>query len=422
MKFKRIIAELVTVIFVFVASRAQAQVKLISLSDYLTAALKENPLVGSAAQQAASAGYSSEAIRKGYYPQIGVGSHLIVPPGYDPAITNGGEVGAQVIGSYTIYDGGARSLEIRKGGTQVEQGAVNQSQVRADIIYSVSSAYVAAVREKRELNVAEQEFRSLSDYLRLVNQLHASGLGSETDVLKTTVDLNNAGIDINSRKVSYTNALIVLAQASGLPTSEVSNVDTVMPSISFDTKFNAARNVDLASQELVLEQAKLDARIAAARLRPTVSVNADAGALASLPTIENGLANVIGAEVGISVSVPVFTFGSLQDSYHAAEASAKSIALQNEYSRSVLERQFDYTRNDIAKADSQITALKENLVVAEHNMLLSKAQYAGGTGLSLEVLNAIQMVNQIKMALEEARAARTMSVLKLNRINFSGAY
>lgn len=410
------------VVFVLMGARGQAQVKPLSLSDYIDAALKKNPLVGSAAQMTASAEFSSEAIRKGYYPQIGVGSHLIVPPGYDPAITNGGEFGAQIMGSYTIYDGGVRALEIQKGGTQIEQGTVNQNQVKANIIYSVSSAYIAAVREKRELKVAEQEYRSLRDYLQLVNQLHASGLGSETDVLKTTVDLNNSRIDINSRKVSYSNALIALAQATGLPISDVSNVDTVMPSISFDTTFNAVHSIDLTSQKLILKQAKLDAQIAASKLRPTVSVNADAGALASLPTVERGLANVFGASAGISVSVPLFTFGSLQDSYNAAQASAKSIALQNEYAASVLERQFDYTRNDIAKADSQIAALKKNLVVAEHNMLLSKAQYAGGTGLSLEVLNAIQMVNQIRMALEEARATRAMSVLKLNRINYSGAY
>jgi outer membrane protein TolC len=120
--------------------------------------------------------------------------------------------------------------------------------------------------------------------------------------------------------------------------------------------------------------------------------------------------------------VPVFTLGSLHDSYSAAEATAKSVALQNEYSRSVLERQFELTLNEIAGVDAQIAALGDNLVVAEKNMLLSKAQYAGGIGISLDVLNAIQMVNRIRLALEEARASRELGVLKLNRINYSGVY
>ncbi|MCL4538864.1 MAG: TolC family protein [Bacteroidetes bacterium] len=405
-----------------ITSIGNAQTRPVSLSDYLEAALKSNPLVGSAALAKESARYHSESITKGYYPQIGVGSHLIVAPGYDPAITNGGEFGAQISGSYTIYDGGARSLEIRRGGIGVEQGTVNQSRVRADIIYSVSTAYIDAVREERELDVVEQEYRSLSDYLRLVNQLHASGQGSETDVLRTTVDLNNAQIEINSRKISYKNSLVVLAQASGLPTSEVTEVDSVMPSLSYYTTFVPARNVDLMSEHLMLKQAELDAQIAESKLRPTVSIGADAGALTSLPNLQPGLANVFGASVGISVSVPVFTLGSLHDSYSAAEATAKSVALQNEYSRSVLERQFELTLNEIAGVDAQIAALGDNLVVAEKNMLLSKAQYAGGIGISLDVLNAIQMVNRIRLALEEARASRELGVLKLNRINYSGVY
>ncbi len=401
---------------------AQAQGKPMSLSDYVNAALKNNPLLGSAAQARASAEYNGEAIRKGYYPQIGIGSHLIIAPGYDQAVTNGGELGAQLSGAYVLYDGGARSLEIQKGGIGVEQGKINEVRTKADVIYSVSIAYVEAVKQKRELKVAEEDYGLLSDYLQLVRQLHASGQGNETDVLKTTVDLNNSRIEINARKVAYANALISLAQAAGLPVSEASDVDTSLTPIGYNAGFDASQNADLQSQELLLKQAQMNARIAGARLRPTVSLGADAGALTSLPNLQQGLANVFGASVGISVSVPVFTFGSLKDSYSAAEANAKSIALQNEYSRSALKHEFEATGNDIAKADSEIAALGQNLEIADQNLALSRAQYAGGSGLSLEVLNAIQMVNQIRLTMEEARASKYVSVLKMNRLNYTGAH
>lgn len=396
-----------------------AQTRPVSLSDYLQAALKHNQLIGSAAEIKASAQYNSEAVRKGFYPQIGVGSHLIVAPGYDQAITNGGEFGAQVTGSYTIYDGGSRGYEISKGNVGVEQGTLNQSLVRADIIYSVSTAYVSAVKEERELGVAEQNYDLLKEYLRLVNQLHASGQGSETDVLKTTVDLNNAAIDISARKVAIENSLQALAQATGLPPSEVTEIDTSLISIVYDTTFNVSSNIDLRSRELVFQQAILDAQLAEAKLRPSLSLVGDAGALTSLPNIRPGLPDVFGASVGIAVSVPVFTFSSLQDSYLAAEANAKSIEMQNNYTRTSLERDFEMTRNDIARAQSLIQNLRENLVVAEQNYLLSKARYAGGSGLSFEVLDAIQSVNQIKLAIEEAKAQMEMSILKLNRLNYS---
>ena len=421
MKFKQIIRTLFVICVLSIAVRAQGQLKPLSLSDYLKAALKYNPLLGSAEQMKTSAKYSSEAVRKSYYPQIGVGSHLIVAPGYDPAITNGGEFGAQISGSYLIYDGGARGYEIQKGGVGVEQGTLNQSRTKADIVYSVSTAFVAALKEKRELDVVEDGYSLLDNYLQLVKQLQASGQGSETDVLKTTVDLNNAAIDINARKVSFANSLLALAQAAGLPSNEVTDVDTSSVAISYDTTFHAEKSIDLQSQALLLKQADLEAEIASAKLKPIVSVGADAGALTSLPNIKPGLANVFGVSMGISVSLPVFTIGSLQDNYLAAEANSKSISLQNDYARNSLVHNFQATKNDIARARSEIDAFKKNLVVAQQNYLLSKAKYAVGSGLSIEVLSAVQMVNQIRLAIEEARAQMEMSVLKLNRLNYSGA-
>jgi outer membrane protein TolC len=421
MKLKNILFGLSVLSLLVSGSTSEAQGRLYSLSDYIGAALRSNPLVASATQASLSAEYSDKSLRKGFYPQIGIGSHFIFAPGYDEAVTNGGEFGAQLSGSYMLYDGGAKSLQMLRSGAGVEEGKLNQSRTRADIVYSVSIAYVGAVKQKRELAVVEQEYDLLRDYLQLVKQLHAAARGSETDVLKTTVDVNNAEIDINARRVAYANALISLAEGAGLPTEEVTDVDTSMTDIGFDSTFDAQRNVELKSQELVLSQAELDAQIAGARLRPTVSLAADAGALTSLPNLQQGLANVFGASVGISVSMPVFTFGSVSDGVSAAEANARSISLQNSYTRSVLEREFQSTRNEIASADSQIAALGKNLEVADQNLLLSRAQYAGGTGLSLEVLNAIQMVNQLRLSLEEVKAGREMSILKLNRLNYTGA-
>jgi outer membrane protein TolC len=410
-----------SLIFVFFGSaRINAQGKLLSLAEYLNAALKNHPLLGSAEQAKASAIYGSEAVRKGYYPQIGISSHFIIAPGYDQAVTNGGEFGAQITASYLLYDGGARSYEIQRAGVGVEQGTLNQTRTKADIIYSVSTAFAAAVKEKRELDVIQQDYLQFEDYLQLVRQLHASGQGSETDVLKTTVDLNNALIDINARRSIYQNSLITLSQAVGMPSFEVTDVDSSLISIPFDTIFVVTQNIDLASQELVLKQAQLAAQIAGAKLRTNISLGADAGALTSLPNLQQGFSNVLGASVGLSVTVPFLTFGSIENNYNAAEANARSISLQNDFARSSFEHEFNATRNNIERASSEIVALQTNLLVAEQNLLLSRARFAGGNGLSLEVLDAIRMVNQIRLAVEEARFEMAMNIFKLSRLNYSG--
>ena len=421
MKHKHIRSGLILLSIFLHWTLIHAQGKPFSLTDYLNIALQKHPLLGSAEQAKAAAVYSSEAVQKGYYPQIGIASHFIVAPGYDEVVTNGGEFGAQITASYLLYDGGSRSYEIQKGGVGVQQGTLNQTRTKADVIYSVSSAFAAAVKEKRELDVVQQNFLQLNEYLQLVRQLHASGQGSETDVLKTTVDLNNAQIDIDARHTAFQNSLIALAQAAGLPSVDVSDVDSSLVAMSFDSTFIAARNIDIASQDLILKQAELDAQIAGAKLQPNISVAADAGALTSLPNLQQGVSNVFGASMGLTFSLPFFTFGSITDTYHAAEASARSISLQNDFARASLEHDFHAAKNSADRARAEIVALQKNLVVAEQNLLLSKSRYAGGNGLSLEVLDAIQMVNQIRLAIEETRWQMAASIFRLNRLNYSGA-
>ena len=403
------------------ATQLSAQVKPLTLADCLNAALKNHPLMSSADQARISATYASEAIRTGFLPQIGIASHFIAAPGYDEAVTNGGEFGAQITASYLLYDGGARSYEIQKGGLGVEQSALNETRTKADIVYSVSVAFASAVKEKRELEVTREDYAQLRDYFQLVNQLHASGQGSETDLLKTTVDMNNAEIDVEARTVAYRNALLALAQSAGLSSTDVADVDTVQFTIPYDTTFVDDRNVDLASQRLVLKQSELEAQIAGSKVWPNVSLAADAGALTSLPNLEQGFSNVVGASLGLSVTVPFLTFGSIHDNYVAARATAKSISLQNDFARISLRHEFTMTKNNIDKARSEIHALRNNLAVAEQNFLLSKARYAGGSGLSLEVLDAIRTTNQIKLSIEEARSEMAVNILKLNRLNYTGA-
>ena len=224
------------VMILLAAGRSNAQVRPLTLADCLGTAVRNHPLMRSAEQSRISAASASQAVRTGYLPQIGINSHFIAAPGYDEAVTNGGELGAQVSASYLLYDGGGRSYEIEKGGVSVQQSALGEARTRADIIYSVSVAFESAVKERRALEVAREDSMQLADYLRLVHQLHASGHGSETDVLKTTVDMNSAKIDINARVIAYRNALLALAQTSGLNSADIPDVDTTFLPIPFDTK------------------------------------------------------------------------------------------------------------------------------------------------------------------------------------------
>jgi len=405
------------------ASDSCAQTKFFMLDDYLNAALKLNPLIVASQLEKKSAVYGSEAVRQGYLPQIGINSQLLVAPsgGYDPTVTNGGQFGAQLEANYTLYNGGLKNLQIQKGDLGILQGTANMKKIQADLLYGTAVAFAMAVKTRRELNVLEQGVGLLKDYLTLVKELHASGQAGESDVLNTSVQLKNAMIEADAMKSSYQNALLDLSQASGVPINDITDVDTSLTIVSVDTSFHDTSNVDLAAAELEKQGADFDAEMARAQKNPSVSLEADAGALTSLPNIRPGLYNVFGAEAGITFTLPIITYEYYSDQYMMAHLKAESMSEQNIFLRKSLIAQFAQARNNYVQAETELESLESNLVTAQQNYILTKAKYAGGGGASLEVLNAIQLINQIEMSMEETRSTILVSEFKMQRLNYSGA-
>lgn len=421
-RLKLTISSLLGLVFLSVGGSV-AQTKFFTLNDYLKVALKLNALITSSKLEVDAASYRSEAISEGYLPQIGINSQLYVAPsrGYDPTVTNGGQFGAQLGASYILYNGGLKSLQIGKGNLGILQGNINVKKLEADVLYNTSVAYVFAVKEKRELAVLEESVELLKNYLTLVTELHVGGQASQSDVLKTSVRLNNALIEEDAKKSSRQNALLVLSRESGVPASEVTDVDTSVAVVKADSSFGAASNLDLAAAQLEKQNADLDAEIVRTQSKPSVSLAADAGALTSLPNLQQGLSNVFGASIGISFTMPVIDYGYYGNQFKAAQLKAQGISEQNDFLKKSLEAEFALSRNNYVQANKELKALTINLSTAQQDLVLSKAKYAGGGSSSIEVLDAIQSINDIEVSMEETKYTILVSAFKMRRLNYSGA-
>jgi len=417
----KLISIFLFILIFYISAKPQGDKYPFTLSDFLQSALKHNQMVLSATNQQSSAAFSSLSVRESYLPQLNIGSHLIIAPskGYDPAITNGGEFGAQIGGSYLVYDGGSKQLSIRKAEVGVEQSKALLTTTVSDVFYVVSTAFVEAEKQERELVVLQNNYNMLDEYLKLVKALHVSGQASESDILKTMVRVNNARISLETQMASLKNALVNLAVYSGLPTDRVKEVDTSFTIEPTDTVFLPDRNPEIQAGNLQLYSASLQVALAKAQMKPTISIGADAGALSSLPNLQQGLTNVFGASAGIYVSMPIITLGAIEDRVKSEEAITRSIEAQNQFLVKNLAKEFEIARRGYFRSIDKLKALRQNLDVALENLSLSKARFAGGSGSSLEVLDAIQLVNDVQMSIEETRADLQLSLIAMKRLNNS---
>lgn len=398
------------------------QTKPLTLNDCIKIALKQSPMVSASEYDKASASVARSAIEKSYLPQFSGSSHLIAAPtaGYDPAITNGGEFAAQLGLSYRLYEGGLKNVLLEKGDLSVQQQNTLSEITRGDLIYATSLAYWQAVKEKKELDILGRNVNALDDYLQLIKSLYAAGQANKTDILKTQVQLGNANVALQAKEASFNNSIISLARLVGVEPKTVDVDTTLSTAISYDSTFNAGGSIDLVSAKLQESSALLEADAIRTELKPRISIEADAGALTSLPNLQEGFSNVFGASLGINVSVPLFTFGSIADRATSAEYTAKSISERNKYLQQSLSAQFAQALNNVKLGERLLLELESNLKAAGENFLLSKAKYAGGQGSSLEVLDAIQLLNNLQLSIEETRNDILANAYTLKRLNFDG--
>ncbi|HEX9006158.1 MAG TPA: TolC family protein, partial [Bacteroidota bacterium] len=189
----------ILMLLVCLASWAGAQQRSLTLEDCLRIARANSlalRLEGTSAQSAELA--RSELGRAGLPQLKAVGSASYAPEfgraGYDPIVSNGGELAGQAVVQQSVYDGGVRSLKTDQLGLEIERLDLQRRAVDRDLVFSVTTAFVDARRAAEEAAIQTESVRQLQDYLELVRSMMRGGTASQTDVLKTQVQLDNAKV------------------------------------------------------------------------------------------------------------------------------------------------------------------------------------------------------------------------------------
>ena len=148
-------------------------------------------------------------------------------------------------------------------------------------------------------------------------------------------------------------------------------------------------------------------------LYPAVSLIADAGVLTSgdnLRLPEGAREPIFGFSVGVTVELPLLTWGATDLRVQQRQIAADNLRLEHDQLRRSIDAQTRTLRLQLANALQRLHASRTVIEKAEGNYLLTKAKYATGTALSLEVLNAQQLLTDSKLA--EVQATADISAIR----------
>lgn len=360
-----------------------------------------------------SANLTLAEFQAGTKPQVSLKSGASYAPttpsfGYDPVVSNQGELSAQLVVEHTLYDGGVRGLRSDRLRLDVERTDLQRRAAQRDLVFSVEASFVEALRSGREVDLQQEGVDQLADYLSLVERLAGGGAGSSTDVLKTRVQLADARIALQSARAAAADSKLALAELIGLPVdtsfSVQGSIDSLI-TIPIDTSGaptpDVGQTLDAQIASLGIEQSSLDVEMARRERYPSVGLFGDAGLLTSVENLRlPGLERlpIAGYQVGFSLDLPVLNWGGTGLRVEEREVAADTLRYQSVLLERSLQREIRRTAVRLAAARDRLSMIRNSLTAAEDNYLLTKSKYVGGSTPALEVLIAQQLLTERRLA------------------------
>jgi len=270
----------------------------------------------------------------------------------------------------------------QRAADQLEVERASLATVRRSVAIQAGRAYLAVVEATRLIEVADRAREAAAAHVGFAGQRRAGGIGTELDIVRAQAE--QATDDANLAFAQT--ALVQAEEALGIVTGQAGPLGA-----SDDPVFDAApdragmpRRADLLAGERRLTSAVWSRRAQWTEWVPTLSLNGTA--FYDAPQIDPTPA--LGFQILAVLAMPLYDGGfrgGLRRERDAIEAEAREQLAQLERTASSEARA---SQDAVQRARTARDAAHRSADLAARGLALANAAYAGGTGTSLEVIDA----------------------------------
>jgi len=314
-------------------------------------------------------------------------------PGFPTVVGPFGFTDARVYLTQSILN--LKALNRERGATEDERAAqYNYKDARDLVVLAIGNAYLQALSGAARVETAGaqvQNAQALSD--KAVDQQNA-GLSPAIDTLRARVELQSRQQQLIVSRNDYAKQKLALVRAIGLPVGQEITLTSKAPYDALATigveeslqRAYASRSDYLAAVQQV-RAAEHYRKGAFAEYFPTISVNADYGALGV------NLGNSVGTyTVAGNLSIPIFQGGKVHSDVLQADATLRQNRAQLDNLRGQIEYEVRTALLDLAAADEQVRVARSSVELAEQTLIQARDRFAAGVTDNLEVVQAQETV------------------------------
>jgi hypothetical protein len=366
-----------------------------NLDFYLSAGLKNSPLLNDYRNQINSGVTDSMLVNAATKPLVEAKSQLQYSPvyknfGYDEVITDGGNYTAVMGVTQTIFN--KRELNNKYRAIDIQKQLINNSSSisTSELKKIITEQYLISFTDLTDFQFNKSFLELFVKETEIIQQFVKSGVAKQTDYLSLLVEMQAQEIQVTQLKNQYRKDLTTLNKLCGLidtTSYELSEPQLKINGIPDITKTPSYIQFKIDSLRIENEKSAIDIRY-----KPKVNWFADAGFLTSkaLSFYKN-----FGYSAGIGLNIPVYDGKQKSIEKQKLEFNENTRqGYQNNYKNQYFQ-QIQQLNDELKSLNETTTQLKKQLITSDQLVKALKNQLEAGIIQMTEYINAIKSYKSI---------------------------
>lgn len=312
-----------------------------------------------------------------------------------------------------LYSGGkvGTGIDIAKSAKRVSE--ISLDNKKAEVRYNVENAFNRLIFMDSSIVILEESIKLTQSYVDLAVNNQKSGLGTELDVIRAQLELDELKSNLEktnkTRVVARNNLLLTM----GLPfEADVQFKGTLRsPEENLPMPDTSMANVKKRRKELAQleESEKIQSKtidLEKSGYRPNVVLIGGLKYANNQNTIKDWDApdwdKNINKYITLSATMNLFNGMQTREKVTQAKSSLRSTQIQKESVERGFRLQIETCVNDLKDAEQQLSIKKRSVELAQRNQELTEASYTLGKETQLNLLEATMKLRNAKLNYMEA--------------------
>ena len=297
-------------------------------------------------------------------------------------------------GSMNLFDGFATPNNIALARLNLEAATKDLERARDDIRVAVARAYVQVLYDYEIVDVARKQIELDDAQVARLEAMAATGKAAQAEVSQQKASRAQSGVTLVQAENNLRLALLDLAQlleftsSEGFsverPTVAVENILLDLPERIYADAVETRPAVQ--AEEIRLKGTEKSLKIAEGARYPTLSLSAGLGTdyyttnNSAYPqeTFWNQLHNNFSQDVGLSLSVPIFSKFQIRNNISSAKVQQELQQIQLDKPKQSLYKEIQQAWSNAVAAEAKYRSSSEAATAAEDAFRLTQAKYENG--------------------------------------------